>query len=65
LAEGRRRNWPLGAEENDLKVAEETLGEARVKWHAFNLEGVRKQADDAYFRGVKVKEALRKRLGAE
>jgi hypothetical protein len=26
---------------------------------------VRKQADDAYFRGVKVKEALRKRLGAE
>lgn len=65
LAEGRRRNWPLGAEENELKLAENLLGEARVKWHAFDLTSVRKQADEAYFKGAKVKEALRKRLGAE
>jgi nitrate/TMAO reductase-like tetraheme cytochrome c subunit len=65
LAEGRRRNLPLSAEENEFKLAESALGEARVKWHAFDLENVRKQADEAYFKGVKVKESLRKRLGAE
>lgn len=63
LAEGQRRNWPLSAEENELKLAEKTLDEAKVKWHEFNLEGVRKQADEAYLRGAKVKEALRRRLG--
>jgi nitrate/TMAO reductase-like tetraheme cytochrome c subunit len=65
LAEGQRRNWPLNAEENELKLAEEKLGDARLKWHEFNLDSVRKQADESYFKGAKVKETLRKKLGVE
>ncbi len=65
LAEGRRRNQSLNAEENEFRLAEETLGKARVDWHAFNLENVRRLADEAYLKGAKVKDALRKKLGAD
>jgi nitrate/TMAO reductase-like tetraheme cytochrome c subunit len=65
LAEGRKRNQPLDAQGNELRLAEETLGEAKVKWHEFNLETVRKQADESYFKGAKVKDGLRKKLGVE
>jgi hypothetical protein len=65
MAEGQKRNQPLNAEENELGLAEVTLGEAKVKWHEFNLETVRKQADEAYFKGAKVKDGLRKKLGVE
>jgi hypothetical protein len=65
LAEGQKRNWPLSTEENELRLANETLGNARLKWHEFHLESVRKQADEAYLKGAKVTEALRKRLRAE
>jgi nitrate/TMAO reductase-like tetraheme cytochrome c subunit len=65
LAEGRRRNLRLDAETNELKVAEERLSEARVKWHTFSLEPVRKQADDAFLKGAKVKDGLRKKLSVE
>jgi hypothetical protein len=60
LAEGRNQNRPLNVEENELRLAEETLGKAKVNWHAFDLETARRQADEAYFKGAKVKEALRK-----
>jgi hypothetical protein len=65
MAEGHKRNWPLGAEENELKLAEETLSDARLKWHEFNLESVRKQADHAYFKGAKVTGTLRKKQGVD
>ena len=36
-----------------------------MKWHTFDLDAVRKQADGAFTRGTKVRDGLRKRLGAE
>ena len=41
------------------------LREARVKWHTFDLNTVRKQADGAFLKGAKVKDGMLKRLGAE
>ena len=36
--------------------------EAKISWHAFNLEIVRNKADAAFTEGTKVKDALRKKL---
>src|SRR5262249_54185349 len=35
------------------------------KWHTFDLDAVRKQADGAFTKGTKVRDGMRKRLGAE
>jgi nitrate/TMAO reductase-like tetraheme cytochrome c subunit len=65
IAESRRRNLQLGSEERDLKLAEDTLSNARIVWHAFDLDVVRNRADDAFHRGTKVKDELRKKQSAE
>jgi hypothetical protein len=65
LDNGRRWNLSINEETNEFKTAEDTLREARVNWHTFDLENVRKQADDAFIKGSKVKDKLRKRLGGE
>jgi hypothetical protein len=64
LDNGRRMNLSLDEEANEFKTAEDTLREARVKWHTFDLDTVRKQADEAFLKGTKVRDKLRKRLGA-
>jgi hypothetical protein len=65
LDNGRRLNLSLNEETNELKTAEDGLREARVKWHTFDLDTVRKQADVAFLKSTKVKDGLLKRLGAE
>jgi hypothetical protein len=65
LDNGRRWNLSLDEETNELKTAEDGLCQARVKWHTFDLDAARKQADEAFLKGTKVKDGLRKRLGAE
>jgi hypothetical protein len=65
LDNGRRMNLSLNEETNEFKTAEDTLREARVKWHTFDLDAVRKQADGAFIKGTKVRDGLRKRLGAQ
>jgi hypothetical protein len=50
---------------NPNKTAEDALREARVKWHPFDLDTVRKQADGAFLKRAKVKDGLLKRPGAE
>ncbi len=65
LAEGRRRNLSGAAEADEFKAAEGRLSEARVKWHTFSLDAVRKQADAAFLKGAKVKDELQKRIKAE
>src|SRR5262249_37497868 len=65
LAGGQRVNLPVSAEADELKVAKDRLIEARVKWHTFDLDAVRKQADEAFIKGSKVKDELRKKLGSE
>jgi hypothetical protein len=65
LNNARMWNLSLSEETNEFKAAEDTLREARVKWHTFDLDAVRKQADEAFLKGTKVKDVLRKRLGNE
>jgi hypothetical protein len=65
LDNGRRMNLSLDEEANEFKTAEDMLREARVKWHTFDLDTVRKQADEAFIKGTKVRDKLRKRLGGE
>ena len=65
LDNGRRWNLSLNEATNEFKTAEDTLREAIVKWHTFDLENVRKQADWAFLKGTKVRDGMRKRLGAE
>jgi Cytochrome c7 and related cytochrome c/Cytochrome c554 and c-prime len=65
LDNGRRMNLSLNEETNEFKTTEDTLRDARVKWHTFDLDAVRKQADGAFLKGVKVRDGLRKRLGGE
>ena len=65
LDNGRRWNLPLNEETNEFQAAEDTLREARVKWHTFDLDAVRKQADGAFLKGTKVKDGMLKKLGAD
>ncbi len=65
LDNGRRVNLWLNEETNEFKTAEDGLREARTKWHTFDLDAVRTQADEAFLKGTKVRDRLRKRLGAE
>jgi hypothetical protein len=65
LDNGRMWNLSFNEETNEFKAAEDMLREARVKWHTFELDAVRKQADEAFIKGTKVKDVLRKRLGGE
>lgn len=63
LAEAQRRGLDLKAEQTELLVAKKALADAQIGWHEFNLEVVRKQADAAFFNGMKVRDRLRRKLG--
>ncbi|MCI0392783.1 MAG: cytochrome c3 family protein [Acidobacteria bacterium] len=62
LTHGQRSGLSVDAERGDLKHAQETLRDAQVNWHTFNLEAVQKQADDSFHAATKVRDDLRKRL---
>jgi len=65
IKHGQAMGLNMSAEQNDLKLPEETLREAKVKWHSFNLEGIRKQTDEAFLKGTKIKDELRKKLRSD
>jgi cytochrome c7-like protein/cytochrome c554/c'-like protein len=65
IEHGQMMGLDLDAEKNDLKLPEEMLREAKVKWHSFSLEGIRKQADEAFLKGAKIKDELRKKLRSD
>lgn len=59
----RERKVDVAAEDRDLRAVDAMLKEAKANWHAFSLTGVKEKADQAFERGTKVKDALRKKLG--
>jgi hypothetical protein len=65
ISNGNFRDTGRSEETNEFQAAEDMLREARVKWHTFDLNTVRKQADGAFLKGAKVKDGMLKRLGAE
>jgi predicted CXXCH cytochrome family protein len=59
----KERKVDVTAEDRDLRAVDATLKEAKANWHTFTLVGVKEKADQAFERGTKVKDALRKKLG--
>ncbi len=62
LAEAQRRGLTLEPEKADFHAAQVILGEAKVDWHQFQLATVRRQADEAFLKIVKVRDRIQKRL---
>ncbi|MCI0391441.1 MAG: hypothetical protein MOB07_22090 [Acidobacteria bacterium] len=60
--EADRRKMDVSEEKREQKIVKAVLAEAKISWHAFNLDSVRRKADDAYEMGAKVKDSLRARL---
>lgn len=52
----------ISDQKKEQKIARAMLAEAKVSWHAFNLDSVRKKADDAHDMSAKVKDSLRAKL---
>jgi nitrate/TMAO reductase-like tetraheme cytochrome c subunit len=52
----------LDQEPEDLKRVEAQLRAAKVDWHKFDVDCARRQADEAFNAGTKVKDVLRKKL---
>lgn len=60
--EAKNRKLEVADFEREMKVTRSMLAEAKIAWHAFNLEAVRKKADAAFETGTKLKDALRTKL---
>lgn len=62
VEEAQKKKVDIGDAEREMKVVRAMLAEAKISWHAFNLEVVRKKADSAFETGTKLKDALRAKL---
>ncbi len=62
IEEAHNKKVAIGEAESEMKVIRATLTEAKVGFHAFNMESVRKKADEAFESGTRVKDQLRAKL---
>lgn len=62
VEDAHNKKVEVAEQEKEMKVVRAMRAEAKISWHAFNLEVVRKKADAAFEEGTKVKDALRKKL---
>jgi nitrate/TMAO reductase-like tetraheme cytochrome c subunit len=60
--EADNRKLDVSEEKQEQKIVKAVLAEAKISWHAFNLDSVRRKADDAFEMGTKVKDSLRAKL---
>jgi ssDNA-binding Zn-finger/Zn-ribbon topoisomerase 1 len=60
--EADNRKVDVSEERKEQKIVKAVLAEAKISWHAFNLDSVRRKADDAFEMGTKVKDSLRAKL---
>lgn len=65
LAEGQKRGLHLNAEQDEMRMVEALLAEAKLQWHVFNTDLVRLNADAAFSKGAKVKDVLSKKVPTE
>ena len=65
LEEGVNKKVDVSAEQQEMKIVRALFAEVKTTWHAFNLDVVRKKADEVFESGTKVKDALRKKLHPE
>lgn len=62
VEEANNKKVNIGGAEQEVKIVKATLTEAKVGFHAFNLEATRKKADEAFEAGTKIKDQLRAKL---
>lgn len=62
IEQAEARKMDIGAEKQEQQIARAVIAEAKTGWHAFNLDAVRKKADDAFDMSTKVKDSLRAKL---
>jgi len=62
IEEADERKLDVSEEKKEQKIVRAVLAEAKISWHAFNLDSVRRKADDAFEMGTKVKDSLRAKL---
>ena len=65
LAEGQKRGLHLKAEQDEMQKVQALLAEAKVRWHVFDSEAVRKNANAAFIKGAKIKDALSQKVRLE
>jgi predicted CXXCH cytochrome family protein len=62
VEESQKKKVDVGDAARELKVVRAQLAEAKISWHAFNIDTVRRKADGAFEDGTKLKDALRAKL---
>lgn len=62
LAEAQRRGLDVTEEKRNLDESAGLLTTAKIQWHTFYMGNVRKQADDAFLKAVRARDALRRKL---
>lgn len=62
LAEGQKRGLHLAAEQDEMKMVQSLLAEAKLRWHIFDSDAVQMNANAAFLKGAKVKDALSKKV---
>ena len=62
IEQAETKKMDVADEKKEQKIAKAVMAEARTSFHAFNLDSVRKKADDAFEMSTKVKDSLRTRL---
>jgi hypothetical protein len=60
--EADKRKMDVSEEKKEQKIVKAVLAEAKISWHAFNLDSVRRKADNAFEMGTRVKDSLRAKL---
>jgi hypothetical protein len=62
IQEGKRKRLSFKTEEVQLRQFEQSLKEAKMKWHAFNLTDSRRAADEVFRQATIVKDGIWKKL---
>jgi hypothetical protein len=60
--EADNRKMDVSELKKEQQIVKAVLAEAKISWHAFNLDSVRRKADEAFAMGTKVKDLLRAKL---
>lgn len=63
LKEAQNRKLDVAEQTEDLRLLQGLLYEAKIGWHAFNLDGVQVKADKAFEESARIREQLMKKLG--
>jgi len=62
IEQAEAKKIDVSNEKQEQKIACAVMAEAKISWHAFNLDVVRRKADDAFEMSNKVKDSLRAKL---